>query len=241
MFQRIALSALVAGVLGGVLITLVQGVAVTPLIFEAETYEQVGDASHGHDATVEGTEVVAEHSHDAEEWAPDDGFERTVFTGAANIVAGVGFALLLGAGFALRGRAVDWKSGLLWGAAGFLVFGALPALGLPPELPGTEAAPLIERQMWWLVTAAASATGLALIAFGNGIPRRGLGVVLLIAPHLVGAPQPEHHGGLAPEDLEHAFITASLVSSALFWLVLGAVAGFAFDRLGRQRSAAPVS
>ncbi|MEX2648859.1 MAG: CbtA family protein [Alphaproteobacteria bacterium] len=220
MFQRIALSALAAGIVGGLLITLVQGLAVTPLIFEAETYEVAGDA--GHDQTDEA-------------WVPADGLERTFWTGGANVVSGVGFALLLGAGFALSGRAIDWKRGLLWGAAGFAAFAALPALGLPPELPGTEAAPLIERQIWWLATAASSVGGLALLAFASRLPWKGAGIVLLFVPHLIGAPQPEHHGGLAPAELERAFITASLAANALFWLVLGALTGLAFDRLGRAR------
>ncbi len=220
MFQRIALSALAAGVLGGLLITLVQGLVVTPLIFEAETYEIAGDAGHADEA-----------------WAPADGLERTFWTGGANVVTGVGFALLLGAGFALSGRAIDWKRGLVWGAAGFAAFAALPALGLPPELPGTAAAPLIERQVWWLATAASSVGGLALIAFAPRLAWKGAGVVLLVVPHLVGAPQPEHHGGLAPAEIERAFITASLAANAVFWLVLGALAGFAFDRLGRARPA----
>lgn len=216
MFRRIAISALAAGILGGAVVTVAQGFAVWPLIFEAETYE----VATGHDAD--------------EAWAPADGIERAAATAAANIVTGVGFALLLGAGFALSGRRIDARRGLAWGAAGFAAFAALPAFGLPPELPGAAAAPLLARQAWWLMAAAASAGGLALVAFGRGVPWKGAGVVLLIVPHLVGAPSPELHGGLAPEALADAFVAASLASSALFWLVLGGAAGFAFDRLGRR-------
>lgn len=221
MFQRIAISALVAGILGGLFVTAVQGIAVTPLILEAETYETAGAADAGHD-------------HEADAWAPADGLERTAWTGAANVVTGVGFALLLGAGFALSGRRIDGRRGLAWGAAGFAAFAALPALGLPPELPGTEAAPLAARQAWWLATAAASAGGIGLLAFAPRIAWKGVGVLLLVVPHLVGAPAPEHHGGLAPADLGRAFVLASLATSAAFWLVLGGVAGLAFDRLGRK-------
>jgi cobalt transporter subunit CbtA len=219
MFRRIALAALAAGILGGLFVTAVQGIAVTPLILEAETYENANQGTGDHEA-----------------WAPADGIGRTVWTGAANMVTGVGFALLLGAGFALSGRRIDWRRGLLWGAAGFAAFAALPALGLPPEVPGTEAAPLIQRQIWWLATAAASAGGIALIAFAPRLAWKGVGVLLLVVPHLVGAPRPDEHGSLAPAELGHAFVLASLATSAAFWLVIGAVAGLAFDRLGRSET-----
>ena len=49
--------------------------------------------------------------------------------------------------------------------AGFAVFMLAPSLGLPPELPGMPAAELGPRQVWWLLTAAATAAGLALLAF----------------------------------------------------------------------------
>ncbi len=217
MFRRIAIAALIAGLLGGVAVTLAQGLTVWPLIFEAETYEAA-------------TATEADHGT---AWSPE-GLERAAWTTAANVVTGVGFALLLSAGFALSGRPIDWRRGLVWGAAGFTAFAALPALGLPAELPGTEAAPLIARQAWWFATVAASAGGLALIAFGPGVAWKGAGVVLLVVPHLVGAPEPARHGGLAPEALANAFVAASLGSNALFWLVLGGAAGFAFDWLGRR-------
>jgi cobalt transporter subunit CbtA len=232
MFQRIAISALIAGILGGLFVTALQGIAVTPLILEAETYEGAADAGHDHDAAT----AEAGHDHDAEAWAPADGLERTAWTGAANVVTGVGFALLLGAGFALSGRRVDWRRGLLWGAAGFAAFALAPAFGLPPEVPGMHAAPLADRQLWWLATVAASAGGLALLAFAPRVAWKGVGVLLLIVPHLVGAPQPDEHGGLAPAELSHAFVFASLATSAAFWLALGAIAGLVFDRLGRREA-----
>jgi predicted cobalt transporter CbtA len=60
----------------------------------------------------------------------------------ANVSMAVGFALMLVAAFALSGRRITWRSGLLWGLAGYGVFFVAPSLGLPPEVPGTLAAPL---------------------------------------------------------------------------------------------------
>ena len=148
-------------------------------------------------------------------------------------MAAIGFGLLLGAGFALSGGAVGWRRGLLWGAAGFAIFALAPALGLPPELPGAEAAPLAARQGWWLATVLATGGGLALLVFDRRLALKGLAIVLIVLPHLLGAPQPEQHGGLAPAELARAFVAASLFTSALLWLVLGAVSGLAFERLGK--------
>ncbi len=231
---RIFLTAVLAGAIAGVFMTAIQHVAVFPMIFEAETYEFAGGAS-GDGATAHEHEPgAAAHEHDHEGWAPDDGIERTAYSGLANIITAVGFGLLLAVGFALRGE-VDWRQGLVWGLAGFLVFNFAPALGLPPELPGAAAADLESRQVWWLLTVLLTAGGLGLIAFAGSWTIKAIGVVLIAVPHVVGAPHPEGgHGGLAPAELEQAFIYASLITNAVFWLALGGMAGLFFERFGRD-------
>jgi len=57
-------------------------------------------------------------------------------------------------------------------------------------------------------------------------------VVLLLLPHAVGAPGTEAEAGAVPAELARRFAVAALAVSALFWLVLGGVAGWAFKRLG---------
>ena len=114
---------------------------------------------------------------------------------------------------------------MLWGAAGYLVFFVAPALGLPPELPGTEAAPLRDRQIWWTVAVVLSAAGLGLAAFAKNIALRVLGLALIAAPHIVGAPVPAIHGGTAPPDLASAFMRAAYLANAAFWLALGTLVG----------------
>ena len=118
MFTRIALAALVAGLLAGAFVTATQVVGTTDLILAAETYEEGNAAAAGSTG----------HEHDAG-WAPADGLERFAFTAGADLVTGAGFGFLLVSAFALRGRPVGWRNGILWGLAGFAVFGALPALG----------------------------------------------------------------------------------------------------------------
>ncbi|MES2821256.1 MAG: CbtA family protein [Pseudomonadota bacterium] len=232
MFMRIARTAGFAGLLAALLLTLLQSLWVTPLILHAETFENSAPAveqPHGHEAG------VAEHHHDSQAWAPADGWQRVLSTSGANLVMAVGFALILAGLYSLRapGRSRD---GLLWGLAGFASFSLAPALGLPPELPGTAAADLALRQYWWIGTVGATAVGLALIAFGRHWVLRVLGALLLAVPHLVGAPQPEVHQSLAPVALGQQFIFASLFTHGLFWLVLGSVSAWLYRRPGATQA-----
>src|SRR5436305_591323 len=90
----------------------------------------------------------------------------------------------------------------------FATFSLAPGLGLPPELPGTAAAPLLDRQLWWLATAAATGGGLALILLRRGPAAVVAGLALLALPHLVGAPTPDTPASAAPEALAQRFVLA---------------------------------
>ena len=183
-----------------------------------------GDSPHRHAGPNEGAGETAA-------WAPEDGIERLLFTLLANLLTGIGFALVLAACFALYRGPVDGRWGLLWGLAGFCVFALAPALGLPPEPPGVDAAPLFERQTWWLSAAAATAAGLGLVVFGRGWPMKAAGIAALVLPHLAGAPEAAGHGALPPA-LAVEFAVASVVSAGLFWLALGGLAGTVYRRIG---------
>jgi cobalt transporter subunit CbtA len=126
---------------------------------------------------------------------------------------------------------VDWRKGLWWGLAAFATFTLAPGLGLPPEVPGTSAGPLLDRQIWWVATAVATGGGLAAIFLGRRAAWVVGGVVLIALPHLVGAPQPAVPGSAAPESLAHLFIAAAVATSLLFWLVLGSLTGFFYQRM----------
>ncbi|HET9067333.1 MAG TPA: CbtA family protein, partial [Amaricoccus sp.] len=214
--------AVAAGLIAGLVMTVLQARFTVPLIVAAETYETAAPA-HSHDA------ATPAHGHDDEAWAPADGFERMAFTTAANLVTAVGFALLLlaAAEFAAEfaGGIAGWRSGLFWGLAGFAVFTLAPGLGLPPELPAMPAAELLPRQIWWIGTVAAAAAGIALIFLGKSPALAGLGVALLVIPHLVGAPQPASFESPIPEGLHHRFVVAVTMTSLVFWALLGTLAG----------------
>ncbi|XXF08777.1 CbtA family protein [Pseudomonas sp. D2-3] len=237
MIKRIARTAGFAGLLAAIVLTLLQSLWVTPLIQHAETFEVAEPAAtreHVHDTgtVAHDHEGAAGHGHDGEAWAPEDGWQRLLSTGLSNLVVAVGFALMLAGLFTLRAPEKTWQ-GLLWGLAGFATFVLAPSSGLPPELPGTAAADLLLRQYWWIGTAASTAAGLALLAFGSNWLLRIPGVMILALPHLIGAPQPEAHESLAPEALEHQFILASLLTNAVFWAALGLTAAW-FHGRGRQ-------
>lgn len=197
-------TALLAGTIAGLVLFLYQYVFVVPRILEAERFE----------------EHTAEH-----DWKPDNGWERNFFTAASTVLVGIGYSALLVAAVALGGFGFDVRKGLLWGLAGFVCFTVAPALGLPPEPPGVPAADVRARQLWWVFTAAATAIGVMLL-LGRGqrwMVRLG-GVVLIGLPHVIGAPYASGTQAV-PAALVRGFAVASVVGSAIFWLVLGAVAG----------------
>jgi cobalt transporter subunit CbtA len=235
-FSRIISTAVAAGLLAGLALTAVQMVAVTPVILKAEVYEDAADATpsvahaHADGAAVHEHEHENEHRHDHAEWKPENGVERTLFTLLADVTMGVGYGLLLSAALTLRGKRPGWRQGLLWGAAGYLAVFVAPSFGLPPELPGTSAAPLADRQLWWSLTAAATAGGIAALAFGRNWLWALAALVLLAAPHVIGAPQPLVHTSAAPEALAHTFRIASAITNAVFWLVLGSLSAVFFKK-----------
>jgi cobalt transporter subunit CbtA len=234
-FRQIVWAALVAGVISGVLMTLVQLVTTTPLIAQAEVYErrasQAQEEHHG-DA-----QANAHHEGGHSDWEPEDGLERTVYTGLATILAAFGYALLLGAALSLT-RTAGLRAGLAFGAAGFLVFQLAPALGLPPQPPGVPMAELLPRQVWWLGTVIATALTLVSWYFARTRSKRiwiPLGIVLIILPHVIGAPQAPAEASAVPEALVHRFSVLALVTGALFWLTLGALMGYLY----RSRTVRP--
>lgn len=241
--KQIISAAALAGLIAGVCLTAVQQWQVSPLIHQAEVLEQAANEAHepirsqsnGANpaaATAEHTHVhqhetaandgtAATHAENAQ-WQPADGVERLFYTTLANVSLAVGFGLLLGSVLYLHGGKTNWRAGLAWGVAGYLVFFVAPSIGLPPELPGTEAAPLAARQLWWISTVASAAAGLALLRFAR-LPLKLIGAIVLVVPFLVGAPHPPIGGGDVPSTLAQSFVFATALANGVFWLMLGAL------------------
>jgi cobalt transporter subunit CbtA len=246
-FRAIVFAAVAAGLAAGIAVSALQTVTTSPLILAAERYEQRAATSPAHAQeparSLPALDAAAPKAGAApaagEPWAPADGIERIGYTTFANVLAGTGFALILTACFALAGGAVDGRRGMLWGAAGFAVFTLAPALGLPPELPGTAAADLAGRQLWWLTAAAGTAVGLWLLGFRRGATAKVLGLVALALPHLAGPPPAHQLTHAVPAELAAHFAAASIVTAAVFWILLGWLAGTFYARLRPMSAAAP--
>ena len=154
---------------------------------EAEEFEnkQSADARY-----TTGTDNI--HNNDSKsdhpEWEPASFVERIVYTSLTTIISGVGFALLIVSALVIRGSSGGFRIGVLWGIGGFAAFILAPAAGLPPELPGMMKAELIGRQLWWLGTAIVTATGLWILVFYKNPSLYVLAFILLLAPHVLGAP-----------------------------------------------------
>ncbi len=205
--RRLLTVGLGAGLSAGLLSGVLHLTTTTPLILEAERYEAAA-AHHPPPASLPEREPL--------------GAGRATATVIADMVMGAGFGLLLAAAFALSGRQPSVAGGLGWGMAGFLAIVLAPALGLQPELPGAPAAPLHARQLWWLLTVILSVAGAWLAWFGGRW--RWLAVMVIVIPHIVGAPHPPDMGSTVPAELAARFVALSIATSAAFWLMLGALA-----------------
>jgi cobalt transporter subunit CbtA len=241
LFQRLFFAVLIAGLISGAAMAALQQWRVVPLILAAEAYEGVeAPAAHTHE---EGTPAhshdtaTPEHEHSDSEWMPADGFERTFYTVATGIFAALGFAFVLSAASVLTGLEVSLRNGVLWGVTGFVVFQLAPAFGLPPELPGMPAADVVARQIWWWGTAAATSTAIyGMVKFHN-IAAIAIGLVLLLAPHIIGAPQPADHASAVPAPLAAAFAANTLAVGLAFWLMLASLYGYFVERLAHRTAA----
>jgi predicted cobalt transporter CbtA len=71
---------------------------------------------------------------------------------------------------------------------------------------------------------------LALLVFSRGWAARLPGVLLVLLPHLLGAPHPDVHGTTAPAALVDAFVQAAAFTNLVFWLALGGLLGWFYRR-----------
>ena len=129
-------------------------------------------------------------------------------------------------------------SGAAWGVSAMLAFFVAPALfGLHPEVPGTVAATLENRQGWWALCVALTAAGIAVFYYAPLKLKLG-GIVLVAIPHIMGAPMPEQQGFANPDpvaiaalsELSAQFYLLSAIGMGIFFVIIGALSGFAVQR-----------
>ena len=248
MIRNLFAAALLAALAAGLLTAAIQHFRVTPLILHAETFEGEGAHSHGEAAVAadhEHAEGTAEHTDavaataEPEEWAPQDGFERTAYTTLATVLAAAGFALVIGAVSMFAGIPITFANGFLWGIAGFIAFSLAPAYGLAPELPGMPAADVFPRQIWWAGTALATGAAMLLLSKTRAGWAFAVAIALVVIPHIIGAPVAPDEPSAVPAHLATEFAAVTLGTSLVFWLILGTVFGKLNDVFAVRSAAVP--
>lgn len=241
MFRNLFFAALVAALCAGLVTSAFQAWRVTPLIYAAEAYEG-SEVPHSH---AEGTpehehaEPAAAHAHDADEWMPQDGFERAAYTVLANLLMAAGYALVIGAVSVLFNLPITFANGALWGAAGFAVFALAPALGLPPGLPGMPVADTFARQLWWAGAALSTGAALVLAAKVRAPWALAVAIALLVLPHFFASPRPSDLATAVPAPLAAEFVATVLYNGAIFWVALGLAFGRMADFLASRPATIP--
>ena len=242
LLRRLIWLALVASVLVGTAHwLLVQWLAV-PIIFAAEAMEDrkvsaalnvTGGHEHDHEHGSAGG-----HTHEHEAWKPADGFERSAWTWVAIVLLQFGLALglLVALAFASQRQsaaAAPMRTSLVLAATGFFCLFAWPALGLPPEIPGMDAARLGSRQVWWALGAGCAGSAVASALLLRASWRWALAVALLAVPFVVGAPHIasdpfasfDASTGMQLRQLADRFVWVTVGTTLIQWLLLGLTCG----------------
>jgi cobalt transporter subunit CbtA len=221
MLTRVLSVGLLAGLLVGLAVAVLQQVTTTPLILIAETYEK---PSEGHSA------VVAPRAGDHQHVHAHGSTSRFLSTGIMTVATAVGVSFLLLAGMLFAGDPIDERRSLAWAVAGFVTTGLAPAAGLAPELPGSASADLVGRQVWWIGTVLATAAALWMFLRSSNVVARLLAIVVLLAPHLIGAPHPDALESKVPAELAARFAALSLAVQAALWALAGIAIGLLWSR-----------
>ncbi len=232
MYSRFLVSALFAGAAAGLIAGILQLIFVQPVLLHAELYEG-GDLVHF------GAAPVSAHPELPGIDVMRDGLSL-IFT----MLTYTGYALIMLAAMGVaedRGAQIDGRTGILWGVAGFVAFHLAPGFSLAPEVPGVAAADVTARQIWWFATVGAAAVALWLIAFGKNWMVWGVAAILLLAPHILGAPEPDTFSGPVPTEIAALFAARAFGIGLAAWVLLGCFAGYFWQREGDQINAtAPV-
>lgn len=224
MYSRFLISALFAGAAAGLIAGLLILYFVQPVLLHAELYEGGALVHFG-----------ADKANTAHPDLPGLDPVRDGLSLVFSMLTYTGYALIMVAAMGLaedRGASIDGRTGLIWGVAGFITFHFAPAFTLAPEVPGVAAADVAARQVWWFATAGAAAVALWLIAFAQSWAAWGVAVILLLAPHVIGAPEPEVFTGPVPTEIAALYASRALGVGLASWVILGAFAGYFWQREG---------
>ena len=218
MFTRLLISALFAGAAAGLIAALLQLYFVQPVLLHAELYEG-GDLVHF------GATSAVSAIQDVGRFDPvRDGlsivFTMLIYSAYAMVI------LALMSVAEERGVVINARTGMIWGFAGFVAVHLAPGFSLAPAVPGVGSADVTLRQIWWFATVASSAVAMGLIGFGKNWMAWAAAAVLLLAPHVYGAPGPDVFTGSVPTEIGSLFAVRALGIGMTAWIILGAFSGY---------------
>ena len=231
MTKRLFPAVLIAGLAGGIVVSILQAMLLAPLMDFAEFLE-MGARAEDYVAP-KGIFTIAFSN-----------LEMAINTFAFDTLSALAFALIMAAGILFQGRNISFKIGLVWGLFGWFAFSLAPALGQPPAPPGSAYIDLEARQLWWWLCVASTSMGIVLLVFigdwagecgiqagiRNGWWPKVAGAVLVLLPHIIGAPESPQQGLNIPPNLSRDFALYSLISTFAFWQTIGGVLGFMLGR-----------
>ncbi|MAJ35875.1 MAG: cobalt transporter [Candidatus Puniceispirillum sp. TMED52] len=218
MFTRVVISALFAGCLAGLIGGVLQLFFVQPVLLHAELYES-GQLTHFGSSSAADTHHT-DSTFDLTRDLLSLGFSMAIYVGYGLIMTAL-MAFRLDNDDTINPSAISPHQGIIWGLAGFIAVQFAPGFGLPPEVPGVASASLEARQIWWLATVVATAFGIWLIAFGRTPVVFGLAILLILAPHVIGAPEPQILQGPVPPEIASHFAARALGVGMAAWVILG--------------------
>ena len=225
MLSKLLTSALFAGAAAGLIAGLLQLLFVQPVLLHAELYES-GELVH--------FGSIASSAH------PDlPGFDavRDLLSIVFSMLTYTGYAMMLVALMLIaeeRGAHVTARTGIIWGIAGFVAAHFAPGFSLAPELPGSAAADIGARQVWWFATVISAGVAMWLLAFGRNWAMWGSAVILLAAPHVIGAPMPDTLTGPVPTEIASLFASRAYGVGMVAWVMLGCFAAYFLDKEQRR-------
>lgn len=217
MFTKIITTALFAGFIAGVVSAIIQLIFIQPIFLHAELYET--------EALIHFGENSSKGTHQE---LPFD-FQRNGLSILFSALIYTGYALILVSLIAYASSLnfkIDNLRSILFGVCGFFTVQLAPAFGLPPELPGVAAAEVIPRQLWWCFCVVATGVGIWMISFGDRMLYVLVGIIIILIPHLIGAPEPEFFVGPTPPELASHFASRTLALGAATWIFLGYLSGY---------------
>jgi cobalt transporter subunit CbtA len=232
MLGKIILSTLVAGLLAGLIMAGIEFVRLTPLIQAAEVYESreseaIAEANKPCVETMPGMKMCSDEGRPA--WKPGEGWQRTISTTTASLLAGAGFAILMVGLSLLTAIPITKQNGMIWGICGFIAVSMAPSIGLPPELPGMPAADLHQRQIWWLSTILATGAAIYLWIKAKDVWWRIAAVIIATTPQFFAPIIAAKIESNLPSSLAAEFTSSSLAANLIMWLAIGYFVSMALD------------